>query len=245
MDSMTEAAAVQAPQDGPAAQLATLIEAGGPVVIILIAMSVIGLTIVLLKLWQFRSAGVGADVPVADAVRLHHQGRGREALSLLEGRRGPLAEVTSLAIAARLRNLPEALGREEALRHGADRLEDLRGHLRPLEVIASLAPLLGLFGTVLGMISAFQALEAAGSQVDPAVLSGGIWEALLTTAVGLAVAMPAIVFLNWLERRLDRLAHDMDSAVSRVFTLGLAAGIDQGEREHARLRPAAVVAAGE
>ncbi len=57
------------------------------------------------------------------------------------------------------------------------------------------------------MIEAFRQLEAAGNQVNPAILSGGIWEALLTTAVGLAVAIPAVVALNWLERRIERLAH--------------------------------------
>jgi len=71
------------------------------------------------------------------------------------------------------------------------------------------------------MIEAFRQLEAAGNQVNPAILSGGIWEALLTTAVGLAVAMPSVAALNWLERRVDRLAHEMDSTVSRVFTVDL------------------------
>ena len=58
-----------------------------------------------------------------------------------------------------------------------------------MEVVASISPLLGLFGTVLGMIKAFLNLEKAGSQIDPALLAGGIWEALLTTAFGLVVAV--------------------------------------------------------
>lgn len=69
--------------------------------------------------------------------------------------------------------------------------------------MAQLAPLLGLFGTVLGMISAFQALQQAGAQVDPSILAGGIWVALLTTAVGLAVAMPTSVALSWFEVRME------------------------------------------
>jgi hypothetical protein len=97
----------------------------------------------------------------------------------------------------------------------------LRSWFRPLEVIASLAPLLGLFGTVLGMIKAFQQLESAGSQVNPAILSGGIWEALLTTAVGLAVAIPVVALLNWLERRVDRLAIEMESVLNRFYALEL------------------------
>ncbi|MDO6806083.1 MotA/TolQ/ExbB proton channel family protein, partial [Wenyingzhuangia sp. 1_MG-2023] len=85
---------------------------------------------------------------------------------------------------------PEAALREETLRLARIEVGKLTQGLRPLEVIANIAPLLGLFGTVLGMIEAFQAMEAAGSKVDPAVLSGGIWQALLTTAGGLAVAIP-------------------------------------------------------
>ena len=122
--------------------------------------------------------------------------------------------------------------REEVYRYAAGALEALRGWLRPLEVIAALAPLLGLFGTVLGMIAAFRQLEAAGNQVNPAVLSGGIWEALLTTAVGLAVAMPVVALLNWLERRVERLAHEIDDAVTRLFTVDLSADLDDEIRPH-------------
>ena len=113
------------------------------------------------------------------------------------------------------RDLSEAMVREEVARLAGDRLEGLRAYLRPLEVIAGVAPLLGLFGTVLGMISAFQQLEQAGSQVNPAVLSGGIWEALLTTAVGLAVA---------------------------ILASGVIACCSQPRHELSRLRPAAVMA---
>jgi biopolymer transport protein ExbB len=74
---------------------------------------------------------------------------------------------------------------------------------RFLDTVAQIAPLLGLFGTVLGMIDAFRALQDAGSQVDPSILAGGIWVALLTTAVGLAVAMPTSALLSWLETRME------------------------------------------
>ena len=86
-------------------------------------------------------------------------------------------------------------------------------------MIASLSPLLGLLGTVLGMIEAFQQMEAAGSQVDPSILSGGIWQALLTTAVGLAVAIPVVIMHGFFERKCDRIAFLLDDALTRVFTL--------------------------
>ena len=112
----------------------------------------------------------------------------------------------------------QRLLREELERVASFRLNQLKLLLRPLEVIANLAPLLGLLGTVLGMIVAFQNMEAAGSRVDPSVLSGGIWQALLTTAVGLAVAIPTVAVHSWLERRVERVAAAINDAVTQVFT---------------------------
>lgn len=123
------------------------------------------------------------------------------------------------ALHARWRTEIEAsVLREEIERQGRAALENLRSHTRILEVIATLSPLLGLFGTVLGMIDAFREMEAAGSRVDPSVLSGGIWEALLTTAFGLAVAIPATAAVNWLDRVVERVEHEMADAVTQVLT---------------------------
>ncbi|MEM0912861.1 MAG: MotA/TolQ/ExbB proton channel family protein, partial [Pseudomonadota bacterium] len=66
-----------------------------------------------------------------------------------------------------------------------------------------------------------QQLEEAGNKVNPAILSGGIWEALLTTAVGLCVAIPVVAVLNWLERCVDHVAHDIENMVTQVFTKDL------------------------
>ena len=205
------------PLSGTDALLDTLM-LGGFVVWLLIAMSVLALAVVLVKLWQFARAGVGQRKEAAQMVALYRDGRSREALALAADAKGALAALVALAIAGQARGLSEAKIREEVLRQGRDVLEELRSGFRILEVIATLAPLLGLFGTVLGMIEAFRALEAAGNQVNPAILSGGIWQALLTTAVGLAVAMPTVALLNWLERRVERLAHAMDSHITQVFT---------------------------
>lgn len=210
-----------------------LLAAGGPVVVILLAMSVLAVAITLVKLWQFRSVRIGDRATARKALVLYRSGRRREAVTLAEGSRNPVARTLALAIRGRdRRDLSEATVREEVVRAGSEVLEALRGYLRPLEVIASLAPLLGLFGTVLGMIEAFQQLEQAGSRINPAILSGGIWEALLTTAVGLAVAMPTVAVVNWLERRVDRLAHEMDNVVTQAFTEDLAHA-SAAEKDHA------------
>jgi len=112
----------------------------------------------------------------------------------------------------------ESMVREEVTRIAKNHIARLKAWLRPLELIASLSPLLGLLGTVLGMIEAFQRLEGAGNQVDPALLSGGIWQALLTTAVGLVVAIPALLAHQWLDRRVENCTHRMEDLTTRVFT---------------------------
>lgn len=199
-------------------QALTMLQAGGPVVFLLIALSVIATTVVLMKLWQFSRVNVGRSRHGHAALQLFKQGATHEAIAMAQRARSPVGEVMARAIRGQLRGLPEAKVREEVMRFGGEVLESLRSGFRILEVIASLAPLLGLFGTVLGMIEAFQQLEAAGAQVNPAILSGGIWQALLTTAVGLAVAIPVVAVLNWFERRVDTLAHEMENLVTQLFT---------------------------
>lgn len=208
-----------------------LLDTGGPVVALLLMMSVVALTVVLVKLFQFQRARLWQRKPAQRALTLWQQGKVEGALNTADASANPTAQALARAIRGQRRQLPEVAVREEVLRYGSDALFQLRRGLRPLEVIGSLAPLLGLLGTVLGMISAFQQLEAAGNKVNPAILSGGIWEALLTTAVGLCVAIPVVALLNWLERRVDHLAHEMDNLVTQVFTEDLSAAAERHELE--------------
>ena len=85
--------------------------------------------------------------------------------------------------------------------------EEVRGlsrYLQALATIGNVAPLLGLLGTVLGMIKAFMVIQEMGGKVNAAVLAGGIWEAMLTTALGLAVALPTMVAHSYLVARVDK-----------------------------------------
>jgi len=217
-----------------------LIEAGGPVVAILLVMSVLAL--------HFAAARIGERRAAREAVAAYRAGRTDEALALARRSQSPTARLAAHAIAAQQRPDARTEGvREEVMSLGADTLESLRSYLRPLEVIAALAPLLGLFGTVLGMIEAFQELEAAGSRVNPAALSGGIWEALLTTAVGLSVAIPAVAVHSWLDRRIERVAHDMDMIAAQIFTADPAGAPAPSQTEvfHERDGAYATAAAGE
>lgn len=197
-----------------------LLGAGGPVLVILLGLSVIALAIILLKLWQFRKLGLGDQGFVRHTLDYWRAGQVNAAMVELYRSPHPTARVLETAIRGIAEGrVNENTIREETEREAVEQLESMQSHLRSLEVIASISPLLGLLGTVLGMINAFQQMELAGSQVSPSVLSGGVWEALLTTAVGLAIAIPVVVALNWLERRVDKARHLMEDASTRVFTI--------------------------
>ena len=206
-----------------------LLGQGGPVAMILIATSVIALTIIMAKLWQLSAIQTGNLRAAYEALTLYRAGDSFGALGVASGSANPAAAALARAIRGQRSVIPEPSVREEVMRYGTDTLESLRTGFRALEVIASLAPLLGLFGTVLGMIEAFREMEQAGNQVNPAILSGGIWEALLTTALGLGVAIPVVVALGWLEGRVDRLAHEMGHVVAGVFTVDLSGEIGKEE----------------
>jgi len=211
--------------------------AGGPVILILLALWVLATTRVIAKTLQFAAAGVGDRDAAREGLRLWSEGRVDAAGDAVEAGRGPAARVLAAAMRRTLAEAPEARVREAAHADGLAEIEALRGWMRPLEVIAALAPLLGLFGTVLGMIEAFARLEEAGSQVNPAILSGGIWEALLTTAAGLAVAIPTVAAVNWLERRIERVEVDIDASLARFFSIDPAAARANGANEPHDDRP--------
>jgi|AntRauTorcE11898_2_1112593.scaffolds.fasta_scaffold03335_5 biopolymer transport protein ExbB len=199
--------------------LLALLEAGGTVMWILAGLSVFALAIILNKFWDFWRAGIWRRREVNRALSEWQAGRDAAALKPLEHAHDPVADVLRVALAGRMdEDVDDTVVREEVARRGAAWLESLRGGLRPLELIGTLAPLLGLLGTVIGMIDAFRELESAGSQVDPSVLSGGIWVALLTTAAGLSVAIPAVAMHTLLERQLEGLHHRMQDAATRVFS---------------------------
>ena len=199
--------------------LADLLAAGGPVLLILIGLSIAALAIIIVKLWQFRALGLGRSTGIDDALDAWRAGRGSEALARLDHSPHPVAAPLAAAMRGRGGSpAAEPRVREEVQRLAAGELRTVRSQIRTLEVIAALSPLLGLFGTVLGMIAAFRQLEAAGSAVNPSLLSGGIWEALLTTAAGLAVAIPTVAAAHWFERVAERVTDRIEDAVTQIFT---------------------------
>jgi biopolymer transport protein ExbB len=198
-------------------QLLELIEIGGPVVWILVALSIAALSIIILKLCQFAVLRPESLKDVNHSLTLWNQGKTQDAKDGLNSKK-PVSRIVLMAMDGLTENKDTTTLQEELNRQANELMHQLRSLFRPLEVIASLSPLLGLMGTVLGMIVAFQQMEAAGNQVDPSVLSGGIWQALLTTAAGLAVAIPVAAVHSWLERKAERVAYALNDSVTQVFT---------------------------
>lgn len=199
-------------------RLVNFLVTGGPVVWILIAISVSALTIVLLKLWQFAQLRPEHNEELGDALTLWRQQRFDAAIATINSKRFTSTVVLLAMQQLRSLALDQAILREEIERVAVKQLNSLRSLLPALEAIGLLSPLLGLLGTVLGMIEAFQAMESAGAKMDPSVLSGGIWQALLTTAVGLAIAIPAMAAFHWADRKVQRVATAINDAVTQVFT---------------------------
>jgi len=104
-----------------------------------------------------------------------------------------------------------------ALRLINEHIRHFESGLKTLSMLANTAPLMGLLGTIIGMISAFRVIELQGAGVDAQMLAGGIWEAMLTTAVGLAVALPLLFFLHSLESLIEKRHWQLYVAVSEVI----------------------------
>lgn len=192
---------------------------GGPVIWLLLAMAVFAVTLMLVKAWQILRFDWHGRARLAQAMAQWRAGHDGRAIELLHDVRHPAGRV--LLLAMRGSSAPAPLLRDELQRLARAALGNLQSWMRALELVAVTAPLLGLLGTVLGMVEAFRNLNEAGAQADPGLLSSGIWQALLTTAAGLIVAVPATLGHGWLERRIERLADRLQDSVTQVFTRDL------------------------
>lgn len=197
-------------------QVLSFVELGGPVVGLLLILSVVSLGIIIFKLWQFWYHGVGKNVAAIEAIVKWKASDNNTIPHELKIDNSVLGKLLRNAL-----RFGKTHTREDFNEHfevvAKRELKTLSSALRGLDSIAQVSPLIGLFGTVLGMIEAFRKLQDAGNSVDPSLLAGGIWVALLTTAVGLAVAMPSSLFLSYFESRLERLQLSMEETITAVI----------------------------
>lgn len=175
---------------------------GGVLVIPILLCSVFALAIFFersIRFIRLRKQGHGLAEEVAAAVRNEDE---EQARNLVDESHSPMGRVLAQALEVKDQG-QETL--EAIIVHATE--EEVRGmsrYLQALATIGNIAPLLGLFGTVVGMIKAFMVIQEMGGKVNAAVLAGGIWEAMLTTALGLAVALPTIIAHSYLVSKVNQ-----------------------------------------
>ncbi|TWH76494.1 biopolymer transport protein ExbB [Azomonas agilis] len=200
-----------------------LIEAGGWLMWPILLCSVVASGIILERLWTLRTRRVAPPNLLGVAWGLVQEKRlNNRALKELHSN-SPLGELFAVGL-ANARHGREVM--KECLEEtGARIVHDLERYLNALGTIAATAPLLGLLGTVLGMIEIFSSFMGTSGAANPAVLAGGIAKALITTAAGLIVAIPALFFHRYLQRRVDELVVGMEQEAIRLVEMV------QGDRE--------------
>ena len=181
-------------------------------------MSLVAISVSFYKTFQFGRMGVGKTRQAEEILQDWLGGRADDAFAAAGKRKYVLARVLQ-SVFSGLRARPnspdfaEELGRQAALVE----LSAMTRRMRVLETVVQAAPMLGLLGTVIGMIDAFSTLASADGTVDPALLAGGIWTALTTTATGLAIALVTYFVATWLEGRIEQERQTIETLISAAI----------------------------
>jgi biopolymer transport protein ExbB len=191
--------------------------AGGPVMWPILLCSIFALAIILEKLWYLRWVKIDTQKFLGDVLDRMKRHQIKEALETCDKTKSPVARILKAGILKydRPRNqIKEAI--EDASLYEVPRIEK---NLTALATIAHISPLLGLLGTVTGMVRCFQTIQTKATSfhpVSPGDLAGGIWEALLTTVAGLVVAIPTFVAYNYLVSRINNFILEMEKAATEL-----------------------------
>lgn len=186
----------------------------------IILCSVIALAVFLERMWYLRRAEINTEEFMEDIAQTLRRNKIMEAIDKCNAMPGPVARILKAGILKHDRprtDIKEAI--EDAALHEVPRLEK---NLGVLATIAHITPLLGLLGTVAGMMRAFQTIEQKATAlvpVNPADLAGGIWESLVTTVAGLAIAIPAYVAYNFLVTKVDGFVLEMEKSATDVVNI--------------------------
>ncbi len=190
-----------------------LVQAGGWLMYPILLSSVIAFAIIAERLWTLQRKKVIPEklMPAIWKLLRENQLTEQHITEIEQG--SPLGKV--LAAGLINRHLPREVVRESIEETGRFVAHDLERFINALGTIANIAPLLGLLGTVIGMIKVFTAITTVGVG-DPTLLAGGISEALITTAAGLSVAIPTVIFYRYLKRRIDELVVGMEQEAMKL-----------------------------
>ena len=177
------------------------LQKGGILVGPILFCSVLGLAIFLERIIRFARLKIAGDGLVEKMVQFVRSGQDGQAVELARGSDTPMGRILAQALEVKDQDQDTL---QTVIAHATE--QEVRGlsrYLQALATIGNIAPLLGLLGTVLGMIKAFMVIQEMGGKVNASVLAGGIWEAMLTTALGLGVALPTMVAHSYLLSRVD------------------------------------------
>lgn len=178
-----------------------LLVKGGPILWVILALSIPVLAILVERLLYFRRIAADEDKLMGRIKGAVEKGHFDEALAICDTVEAPVAGLIRAGIENR--SLPDA-ELKEAVRDAAVReLPQIERAIAAVNVIANISPLLGLLGTVSGIINSFNVLGSFGAVSDPSILAQGISEALLTTAAGILIAVPAMIAYAWLSGRAN------------------------------------------
>ncbi len=213
-----------------------IVKAGGPFMVPIIICSIVAAGILLERLWTLQRKRVLPEDLLKRVTQLAESNQvNPKVIDALE-KNSPLGRILAAALANRDRG--RAIMMERVEDTGRHVIHELERFLNSLGTIASISPLLGLLGTVTGIIRAFNAVMLGGMG-DPRMLAGGISEALITTAGGLAVAIPSFIAYRYLRGKVERIVVDMEKiAVKFADSLGAADRAGQDGNTDGVARPA-------
>ena len=180
-----------------------ILQKGGPILWIILGLSVVAAVIIIERLLFFRKIKVDEDKLISRLKSALEKGHFDEALSICDNNPYPITNLMKVGIDHR--NHSKFIQKEVIMDAANQEIPRLERFLSALGTVAHIAPLLGLLGTVTGNIEAFGVLGKFGSVGDPSILAKGISEALITTAGGIIVAVPTIVFYNYLVSKVNHI----------------------------------------
>lgn len=194
-----------------------LIHYGGVVIWLLLVMAAIGLAVFIERLVYFHRENINS-VDFLNGVRtVLKRGNLVEAVSICEATPGPVARLVKIAILMHGRSREEI--REAVHVAGLAELPKLEEKLGILATIAQISPVIGLLGTVLGLMQLLEVLLNAGVAAPTATLAEGVWKALVCSAAGLAIAVPSYAGYNYLVSRVRLIVLDMEKAASEILNI--------------------------
>jgi biopolymer transport protein ExbB len=187
---------------------------GGSLMWVLLAFSIVGVAVIVERSVVYLWYGLKPDAWLAGVLEMLRSGRIEAAEQAAKTCRHPVARVVETYLENRSR--PSKVRMDNIRRVGSLELENVEKRLRILAAISHLSPLVGLLGTVVGMVVAFATIQQLQGAAKPADLAGGIWEALLTTVFGLLVAIPCMAAFHGFESHADKISRRMEWAVTAL-----------------------------